>query len=1000
MDLEWALANDKGDVVQGQPDVENREKEDLAEDVADRGNTEEGLQSTENRLHVDAAELPAEDIEGDPPAVTEEKEAACNTGDVEEAMDDIMNVRQEEIAAVHRCDKDSGILGVEQEKAAARNRDNHDQDMPTEVQDEVALSKKEIEDGELGNQQGKKDVVQEQPDVENREKEDLAEDEGYSMDVVINEAAVVDRGNTEEVLQSTENMLHVDAEELPAEDIEGDPPAVTEEKEAACNSGDVEEAMDDMMNMRQEEIAAVHRCDKDSGILGVEQEKAAARNRDNHDQDIPTEVQDEVALSKKEIEDGELGNQQGKKDVVQEQPDVENREKEDLAEDEGDSMDVVINEAAVVARGNTEEVLQSTENMLHVDVEELPAEDIEGDPPAVTEEKEAACNTGDVEDKLRDTGSMISMTLEKVAAENCEKYEDNIPSVIHQDLDAGREENKDEMFEANGDMEQDEVVEEHGHKKVKEMPPLAQEDAAEEKSDDEDRNSTSVMQDSDSYESPEEVHDSDNDEDYKYQSNDSSSSSDSVSSDNNRPFRRNLREPPKVNEEQNESHSSDSALSPGSKHSRSSDHQTEQVRIDESEIADEEKQCEKEAYDILESLKIRDQTYRRIWIRKISKSKTTAAGKQKKNPVVQSYYHACLYCKKVTSNITKHITKHHGKEVQHVLDTTGKKERQLKWDIIRRKGDHDHNMGVWAKKDGEIILGRRVDNQSLDVRRYGPCPDCLVWITLDKQVDRHKKTCDARSAGDKRTRSETIVMAKMICDRLSTDASQALRKEVFPIMTQDSESNIAQNDHLIVALGNSWLRRNVGNKLKRKYYASSRMRQAARFLTHMCSLSNETHDISAFLSPKYFDVATKAALLTASQSIDDEEDLLAPSTAIKVGYNLKRLANQKLCLAIRKGDEILEKEARDMHTLMNIEWADSVTKLARVTLDVRRFNNTTKLPHPRDIALLQAHLKDCLRKLNLKTASPRDIFPRVVDLVMVCLMLFNKRRSGEMEAML
>lgn len=65
--------------------------------------------------------------------------------------------------------------------------------------------------------------------------------------------------------------------------------------------------------------------------------------------------------------------------------------------------------------------------------------------------------------------------------------------------------------------------------------------------------------------------------------------------------------------------------------------------------------------------------------------------------------------------------------------------------------------------------------------------------------------------------------------------------------------------------------------------------------------------------------------------------------------DLKRLVNTKLSLAIRSSDEAQQKEARNFLTLLDIEWSDQVTKLARVILDVKHFNKPVELPQPKDI---------------------------------------------------
>jgi hypothetical protein len=113
-------------------------------------------------------------------------------------------------------------------------------------------------------------------------------------------------------------------------------------------------------------------------------------------------------------------------------------------------------------------------------------------------------------------------------------------------------------------------------------------------------------------------------------------------------------------------------------------------------------------------------------------------------------------------------------------------------------------------------------------------------------------------------------------------------------MTPDKISDVAQKDDLIVTLGNLWMRRNIGNKLKRCYYSSSRMRQMGRFLINFRKVSeNESATMRDCIQPGNFDFVARAAMMAANQDMDDVEDLRAPSTAIKLGYDIKRIALAK-----------------------------------------------------------------------------------------------------------
>ena len=93
--------------------------------------------------------------------------------------------------------------------------------------------------------------------------------------------------------------------------------------------------------------------------------------------------------------------------------------------------------------------------------------------------------------------------------------------------------------------------------------------------------------------------------------------------------------------------------------------------------------------------------------------------------------------------------------------------------------------------------------------------------------------------------------------RLNVNATDALKNEVFKIMTPDEVGNVAMNDSLIIMLGNIWMAKNIDNKLKRKYYTSSRMRDAARLLMNLRELSGQNQDMLQFIEPEFFDYVCK-----------------------------------------------------------------------------------------------------------------------------------------------
>ena len=359
--------------------------------------------------------------------------------------------------------------------------------------------------------------------------------------------------------------------------------------------------------------------------------------------------------------------------------------------------------------------------------------------------------------------------------------------------------------------------------------------------------------------------------------------------------------------------------------------------------------------------------------------------------------HSCFFCGEILTNISKHLKTHKNEEeVKEIVECDGsEKVKQAKWSMLRNKGDNQHNLKVLSEGTGEIILGRRTF-ESVNLKDYGPCPGCLQWLKLDKTMFNHQKICPSQqSAGA--SKGELRIKSQVISGRLESKASKLLIEEVFPIMTPDSISSTAQRDQLIVLLGNHWLSRNIGNNLKRKYYTSSRMREAARLLINGREITKEENlTMSDLLRPENFDSVTRAALTTASPGFDDEEDLEAPSTAIRLGYDIKRMLNAKWADGIKENDEKSIRDSKSFMKLMKMEWATKVTKLATVTLQIRSFNKEKSLPDPKDIVKIQKKIRQDIQAFD-DHVNTTENFRIATRIAQARLLLYNKRRSGEVE---
>ena len=390
--------------------------------------------------------------------------------------------------------------------------------------------------------------------------------------------------------------------------------------------------------------------------------------------------------------------------------------------------------------------------------------------------------------------------------------------------------------------------------------------------------------------------------------------------------------------------------------------------------------------------RLRDRHYKDIYIRKIMKNKVAFGGQveRKKGDRVYNAYHACYYCNKLVQHIPIHMKTHRNiSEVKEILA-----DPNSNFDELRRRGDDKHNRAVVEERKGEIVgLAKRPKDDVLDITLYGPCPHCALWVLI-KHVKQHYKKCSKINATSKIDNKKLVLQVQIMAGHITSNPSDLLKEEVFSSMKNDDVGMVAKNDDLIVALGESWLRRNLPNVEKRKYYTSQRMRLAAKLKMEVHKeIMDESATMWQIMSPKFFDDVCMSAIKCCIPFSDDIEDLSSPSNALKLKYDVKRLINAKWAFAIKKGDEEAEKECQKFVQLMDIEWGEKVTKLARMVLDQRRYEETKELPAPGDVKQLTAYLIQQIKQTPLSAGN----FWRLIPLLQTRIMLYNKRRSGEIE---
>lgn len=359
-------------------------------------------------------------------------------------------------------------------------------------------------------------------------------------------------------------------------------------------------------------------------------------------------------------------------------------------------------------------------------------------------------------------------------------------------------------------------------------------------------------------------------------------------------------------------------------------------------------------------------------------------------------------CDSRVSNFAQHIDRNVDKhklstDIIKIKKEPDQKKKDALRTILRGKFNHKFNMRNCKRGHGEIILERRPVGK-FHMKDYGPCPNCFLWVSK-RLLKKHQISCSAKKPF-KTNSSSLITQSDTLAGKITDTASKVLVNEVFTKMKMDRVGQVAREDPLIIHLGNQWIQKNVGNKLKRGAYTSAIMRLVARMLLNLRKLKPIADPcMSNYLKSEHFDAVCKATILTCASQMDDEEDLLKPSNAIKLGFDLKRLVDGKIGNALRLSNKNRQEqeEAEDFLKMMNIYWGTRITKLARVILSERKYGQDVQLPHPEDIKELYTYLHKALAELDLTQANYEN-YRTVCEVVEARLIVYNRRRTGEVQA--
>ena len=353
----------------------------------------------------------------------------------------------------------------------------------------------------------------------------------------------------------------------------------------------------------------------------------------------------------------------------------------------------------------------------------------------------------------------------------------------------------------------------------------------------------------------------------------------------------------------------------------------------------------------------------------------------------------CYFCHKPQSKLCRHLTRKHKNEseVEEYCMEADKTKKNIKMLKLRNLGNHVHNQRVVTEGKGDFVVIHR-PNDEADFRKYVACRYCYGY--LSKQAI-WKHDCPLAPKKEDGTK---IPRLKKASDKLAGDASTNDSAASFcgllSGMRQDEVGQVASKDALILSLGRKMCTK-FGNDSEQFNYIRSKMRLVAKLLMTLRKSTGESgSSMSEFIVPTKFKAVLSATKMCAGLN-DTGTEYGAPSSAMKSGGVIRRLAEIKESDALQRGDTATAELCSQFLKVCDVNWSSEISSVAIRNLSQRKRKGVFYLPLTEDVVQLNNFLVAEANKLCDIVEGSADAYFDLTQVVLAKLLLFNRKRQGE-----
>ena len=166
--------------------------------------------------------------------------------------------------------------------------------------------------------------------------------------------------------------------------------------------------------------------------------------------------------------------------------------------------------------------------------------------------------------------------------------------------------------------------------------------------------------------------------------------------------------------------------------------------------------------------------------------------------------------------------------------------------------------------------------------------------------------------------------------------------------------------------------------------------------------TNQMHHLNYACIPTTSMISSRLFMNVAGFS-EDKQLYQVPSLALKIGHSIKKCALILKGNDLESGQKYKAEQAKEFLQLCDIKWREHVSTHAHRTLYQGKCNKPNVLPTNVDVVKMSAFLQSGAREAELlqgaRDPQIRPAWKRLNEVTLCHLIMFNRRRQGEVSKM-